>query len=432
MALKIKKILETKHYKCIIGGNSDNSSTFSSVGDTVIQQMKTCNQAIVIFQNRADGAVSSNLYFELGYALASYGQPKVHCVRKASESVALPSDFDNSFVEPIACESEECFVEGIIKYFMDRQKMSITENKMILINNRYRIHDYILRHYSERGSLCSDYELAQYILFYTQAANMFSDENKVLEEIKRFKDAHQTDFSDELSIAVNMSIAFLTIWGKIKCTDDGNFYLDKSSFRHFREAYEQALGELVEDDMGTFDEWANAFISEHLSYAYSIYANSPELNAEQKQRAIQKCISWGERCIDDLKKLEDVAHIRDNNDHKGFVSLLYAYNYRNLYLCYMELGQRDIALNYLEKTKKERLALKNNFQSGSIDSHLYGTFEMEYYLALAEYLKYASDFGLDEDDVDDYLAEISEFVESAKHKTDMSLYVSRIEYLIKG
>ena len=63
-AKKVKRILEnTYNYVCCIGGNADNSSQFASVGDTVIQQMKTCNQAIIIFQNRADGAVSNNLFF---------------------------------------------------------------------------------------------------------------------------------------------------------------------------------------------------------------------------------------------------------------------------------------------------------------------------------------------------------------------------------
>ena len=188
VAIQIKKILETKNYKCTIGGNADNDSKFSSVGDTVIQQIKNCNQAIVIFQNRRDGMVSNNLFFELGYALATYGQTKVHCVRRESEQVVLPSDFDNSFVEPISSATEEDFVNGIIGYFFDRQKMSINVNKMILINNRYKMHYYIQSHFSEQGSKCSDYELAQYVLFYLQAGHMFGDERKILKEMQQFKE----------------------------------------------------------------------------------------------------------------------------------------------------------------------------------------------------------------------------------------------------
>ena len=168
VATLVKDILEKRYnYVCSIGGNSDNNSMFSSVGDTVLQQIKTCNQAIVIFQNRSDGAVSNNLFFELGYVLSSYGQKKVHCVKRINEDVVLPSDFDNSFVQPIDDDSsQEVFANGIVQYFISRQKMSINENKMYLINNRYLIHDKIVSHYSETGSKCSDYELAQYLLFY--------------------------------------------------------------------------------------------------------------------------------------------------------------------------------------------------------------------------------------------------------------------------
>ena len=86
IALKVKEVLESKYnYLCSIGGNSDNDSTFSSIGDTVLQQIKNCNQAIVIFQNKENGAVSNNLFFELGYVLARYGQKKIHCVKRKNE-----------------------------------------------------------------------------------------------------------------------------------------------------------------------------------------------------------------------------------------------------------------------------------------------------------------------------------------------------------
>ena len=166
LALRVKHILENRcNYKCFIGGNGTNDSNFASVGDTVLQQIKSCNQAIIIFQKRGDGLISNNLFFELGYALASYGLTKVHCVKLANEDLMLPSDFDNSFVEPIDDTDTDTLVEGIVNYFLARQKLSVNTNKMYLINNRYLIKEYIKRHFSEQGSKCSDYELVQYLLF---------------------------------------------------------------------------------------------------------------------------------------------------------------------------------------------------------------------------------------------------------------------------
>ncbi len=261
VAIRIKGILEKKNYKCIIGGNSDNNSTFASIGDTVIQQIKTCNQAIVVFQNKKDGSVSNNLFFELGYVMALYGSTKVHCVRKENEIVTLPSDFDNSFVEPIKnSDCDDDFVNGIIQYFFARQKLSIVENKMDLINNRYRIHDYIQSHFSETGSKCSDYELAQYILYYMQAAHMFSDEKIVEKEIRKFREDNHSNLSEELSYAINVCLAYLNLIDNIQLTDDGNMYIERRTYREFRDVDEQIYEDIIEDDTGIFDEWCKVFI----------------------------------------------------------------------------------------------------------------------------------------------------------------------------
>ena len=431
VAIKIKKYLETKNYKCTIGGNADNNSQYSSVGDTVIQQIKNCNQAIMIFMNRADGQVSNNLFFELGYVLALYGQPKVHCVRRANENVVLPSDFDNSFVEPVNCEdSDDEFAEGILKYFFARQKMSINENKMILINNRYKIHDYIQRHFSEQGSKCSDYELAQYMLFYIQAAHMFGDEMKVRREILQFKNAYLSYFSEELSISVNMGIAFFDMILAIKITEKGECYLDRADFRKFREKYKECEDEIVNDDTGTFDEWAKVFIAEHLAYAYGLFAANPQLDIDNKSRIMKHSKAWAERSITELKLLDEAAHIHDNNDHRGIVSLLYAYVYRNLFLSCLVLGEEDQALKWLRMTKKERSALKNNFEPGSIDTQLCENFAMEYYLTLIECLNFAEKLELDEDDIEDYEAEIASYIASSRRQSEHSRYVDRIDVLL--
>lgn len=429
VAIQIKRKLEKKNYKCTIGGNSDNNSLFASIGDTVIQQIKSCNQAIVIFQNKSDGSVSNNLFFELGYVMASYGSMKVHCVRRDIETVVLPSDFDNSFVEPIKnSEDDDKFVDGILDYFFKRQKLSVNENKMNLINNRYRIHDYIQSHFSDNGSKCSDYELAQYLLFYMQAAHMFNDEKEVCKEIKRFRDENHSYFSEELSESVDVCVSFFEMVENIKMTENGEMYIDRHTFRVFRDRNEQVYEELVSDDTGTFVEWCKVFISEHLTYCYNLYADNPDNTVESKLKYLEKTRSWAQKTIEDLEKLESVAETRENNDYKGLICLFYAYVYRNLYICSVKLDDGD-GLKWLEKTKKERTLLKNNFQAGTIDSQLYNTFRMEYYLTLIEYLGHASDLNLDEDDVEDYIDEINIFIEESKKQNDHAKYISRIERL---
>ena len=431
-ALKVKALLERRGYGCIVGGNSDNSSEFASVGDTVLGQLKRCNQAIVIFGNRADGSVSGNLYFELGYALASYGMTKVHCVRREEEKIVYPSDFDNAFVQPIACAGDEdVFAEGIAAYFFSRQKMSVDVNKMELINNRYKMRDFIESHFSAQGSKCSDYELAQYILFYTQAAHMFGDGDKTLEEMKKCRDAYSSLFSDELASATAISISFFELLSAMKAREDSEFYVDRPAFRAFRDKNLAILEGIHADDIGTFNEWATVFVTQNMTYAYLLYAMCPDLSGDGVKKNMEHCREWAFKTLDSIQALETASPAVRNIDSKGLLSLFLAYAYRNLFVSSKYLGDKEGSLKWLEKTKRERTALKNNFELGSIDTKLYENFEMEYYLCLSEYLEYADELDLDEDDVEDYRDDIRAFVRAAGQKTEHSRYIEKISAKIK-
>lgn len=429
VAKRVKQLLEMNNYLCYIGGNANNDSTFSSVGDTVIRQIKECNQAIMIFEKRADGMVSNNLFFELGFVLARYGQKKIHCVKKKSEMVVLPSDFDSSFVEAIEDGDQEAFAKGIVDYFLQRQKMSIDVNKMYLINNRYLIKDKISAHYSESGSRCSDYELAQYILFYMQAAHMFGDEIRVGNELSNFKQSHHYEFSTELLLSINIALSFFDLVTNMKFAPDGDFYVDKAVFRRFRDSYENYNESIQNDDMGTFDEWAKLFIAEQMAYAYSLFAENPENSEEIRKFCYDNVDEWTEKSINAIEVLEKVAPIVENNDHIGIISLLKAYIYRNRFLSGIRLNKSD-AFEWLIRTKNERANLKQNFQMGSLDSQLYQNFLLEYYLTLSEYLSFQKELDLKTFDVIMYKEEIEDYLNQVKNQTDYSKYVLKIESIV--
>ncbi len=431
LAKRVASILEQKQYVCIIGGNEDNNSQCTTIGDTVLRQIRECNQAIVIFQKRSDNEVSRNLFFELGYVLASYGTTKVHCVRRASEEIALPSDFDNSFVEPIFDDGldEKELAASIVDYFMRRQKMDIPENKMYLINNRYLIHDKITSHYSDNGSKCSDYELAQYLLFYMQAAHMFGDEKKVYDELFEFKNRNQQNFSRELSLAVNMTVSFLSMVSQIKMTDDCEAYIDEIVFGEFEDDYRlyEREGEKLRDNVGCFGEWALVFVHEQMAYCYMLSANNEAFDKEDKDYLINKQKEYANKAIVAMEELEKRIPSTDNNDRIGLLSLLRAYVYRNMFLAKEYLQEAD-AGDYLKKTMEERESLHSNFKNGTIDSQLYETFCMEYYLAIANYFSFVPEEEISRFEKRRYRRQMLEYLDSIKKQDSVANpFVKQIE-----
>ena len=428
VAIQVKKILETEYnYICAIGGNSDNSSNMASVGDTVIQQMRVCNQAIVIFQKNTAGVVSNNLFFELGYSFASYGATKLHCVKRESDDISLPTDFDNAFIHPVKCaETEDGFARGIVEYFMARQKMSVNENKMYLIDNRYTIHEKIAYHYSEAGSKCSDYELAQYILYYIQAAMMFNDVPRVYDELLDFKRRNAFIFSQELEISVNIALAFSELLFNIKEYEDTHeVYIDEDTFFEFKKTYNHYLKIVRDDELGIFDEWAKMYINQHLNFAYMLFGNNQGLEQEIREKAYSSSIKYGEIAFECIKALEEMKSSKENHDDRGILALFRAYVTRNMYVCKKYIGDAD-AVSWLKVSVDEREYLKNNYGNGTIDSQIFNTFCMEYYLALISYIDEVEETEMDEFDVIMHKKKIREYLQTVEKKSKKTSYLQQL------
>jgi len=424
-AQKVKRILEQEYkYICIVGGSFESSKQMLTVGDTVIQQMKSCNQAIVIFRNRSNGMVSNNLYFELGFAVSAYGLKKIHCVSPAGEKIDLPSDFDNSFLQELPAEDSGSFARAIADYFISRQKLSVDTNKMYLINNRHIMHNMIQAHFSDLGSRCSDYELAQYVLFYMQAAVMFQDDAKVLEELRDLKHQYYNEFSEELNEAVNISIALLEIQTGLK-VDGETVYIDDAAFRKYFNSCKDILSEIKDDDSGTYDEWAKVIASENLAYACSLYAQNPGLSSSMKEHLLNRTVHYGKACVKYIEILEKATPSVENNDRVGLISMFRAYIYRHLFNASREVCPEE-AGDWLKKALHERRSLLRNFDNRAVDSKIYTNFEMEYYLSLIEYLDYFNKDDIDPFDYEMYLSDIDSYINRFSKDDTIHAYMKKI------
>lgn len=425
VAKRVKSILESEYnYLCFVGGGFDQSRQMLSIGDTVIQQMNICNQAIVIFQNKAEGNISNNLFFELGFVVSEYGMRKVHCVRQQGEKIGLPSDFDNSFIEEINAYEKEEFARKIVEFFIARQKLSVFTDKMELISQRYKMHDLIQAHYAESGSKCSDYELAQYILFYMQSAVMFQDDEKVLDELLELKKRYNTKFSREINQSVQISIALLKIQSGL-ISQGGVVYIDDETFRKFFSSTKNLLDEIERDDSGIFDEWARVILSENIAYACSLYSQNPTIKEDIKKYINSNTIAYGEKCIKFILELESINNKNDNNDETGLISVFRAYLYRHLYIAYRDNSPKD-SEKWLNCSLKMWKSLLSNFGDNSIDSKLYENFEMEYYLTLIEYLEICRRDSVDEFERMMLLDDIDNFISRFEKKNNAHAYIKKI------
>jgi|GEM_PF-1491428 len=448
VAIKIADKLRARDYFCEVGGNHDNNSEHLSVNATVIDQMNRCNQAIAIFQNKATtGRVAENLIFELGYVLARYGARKLHCVKRLRDEIKMPSDFDNSFIEGLNDESEEAFVNDVVKYFSERQKLAVEENKMSLIGRRYKMKEFIESHYSSGGAHCSDYELAQYMLFYMSAAQIFGEEEKVMTELFEFKKQYQSKFSLELMMSVNECYYFLKMLTCRK-SENNEVYIDTAAYTEFMKQATDIDKKIVNDIKGPFDEWARFILEEQMAYACLLYSGAPKLSDKIRLIMHQSSIKYGFKSLESAVTLSKSVSAKDNNDNIGLIKLLRSYVYRNLFLSNKFINEhKDLltsqdekdfdyeaeSLKWLEICLTERRELVLNYGNGVVDSGIYENFRMEYYLILAEYLTTMS---IEKMDMMDYFllkSELSSYMEDIKaNGQKTNVYIEKIfGYYIK-
>ena len=160
-----------------------------------------------------------------------------------------------------------------------------------------------------------------------------------------------------------------------------------------------------------------------------LIANNASLDNEMRESFYRKTVEYGYKTLDAIETLEHVAPCKENNDSDGILSLIRSYAYRNIFVSKQFIGDSD-AGEWLKKSLSEREKLKNNFIGGTIDTQLYNTFCMEYYLALVNYFNYTKD---EIDEFEKYMMrkDIERYLDSIVNNQSRNAFITQIEAWVK-
>ena len=139
----------------------------------------------------------------------------------------------------------------------------------------------------------------------------------------------------------------------------------------------------------------------------------------------KKVKGYGEKCLDYIEDLERIAPCRENNDDVGLVAMFKAYIYRHLYMAARYEGDEDCE-RLLDKTIQETKLLIRNFDNSSVDTKIYGNFEMEYYVNLLEWMTYKGKESVDEFDYMMYLSEVDSYISKLSQKENRHAFIRKI------
>ncbi|MBQ9945503.1 MAG: nucleotide-binding protein [Clostridia bacterium] len=422
IALKVKDYLETQDYTGVVGGAA-RATTGLFVGHTVLDEINHCNQAIFIVQKKDNGNISNNLMFEFGYSLAKFNSNKIHVfyVDIDQNDDTIPSDIQGIWADYYNTKNCTDVAKTITEKFLSDQKYIIPEDKMSVVNNYYGIKDLLL-HYTESPK-CSEYELAQYILFFAIASYMHTNEKEALACLQDFTKRLYNP-SKELALAASLAICYIETLSCIQKTAE-TLFLKKEDFR----TANRKLGNMAEEvelwEEDDFSQWLLVIIYDVINYAQILYASNPDTKPERREAYLRESINYAENCLAICDKLL----MSPQNQH--FTELFKAYMYRNLATAHKMLNSDDNTIRaLLSSSYKMRESLWDHYNEAQrINAIILENFEMEYFLALSEELEYMED----ELDRDDFKEECEDYILRVQAANrEKSHFIHKIELNIKN
>lgn len=429
LAKAVSRQLALEQYEGIVGGQSGSQNDFF-VGAAVIREIKYCNQAIFIIQKKDVLGISGNLLFELGYSLSRFDGHKIHVfyVDIDQNSPLIPTDISGIWAHPIAFTDEQTTAKEISELFLMNQKTTISKNKMFIIDSYYKQKEKISQYCNI--PYCSEYEFAQYILFFSVSAYMFRHEGDALTILNDITDKIINPCR-ELEQALSFGKNYLACLKAIKKDEARNvIYLDRSDFRKIETTMNNILAtvESWDDQDSDFCLWFKAMINDIKNYMYILYSEMPGIDDKTRELLLKKAIPYAQNCIALCKTLEQKA------ENEQCVSLFNAYMFRNLALIYEKLYGIEKNEEYLEenaenlkKSLEHRKSLWVYYKDRRINARLFANFELEYYLALSEYIQQVDD-ALEKSEIKkDCIEYVSHIKDEYKEK---NFFVTKIERLV--
>ncbi len=443
LALKLSEYItaENKSHRCIIGGNlQGNRGIF--VGGTIIEQMRKCDQAILLIQKHPQtGKISENLMFEWGYLFGKLHAKRIHNYFIDLSGDDLPTDLKGAWANEIytAGKTQEQIIEEIGENFFANQGCQIEENMMSTIINRNETRTKILAHNTDPIYL--DVEMAQYILCYIYTANIYGDAlDTVYRDVDTFNDTLTTN-NEELRLASHMALQTLNMYRKIRAGRNCEV-IDRYDFNEFFDGYERILENAEDFKDGELKLMFKAFSKNFMNYLYLLVIGGDELDSFEKWDYCKEMYELSIDAIEHCHQLEKCDPIRN----REIGVLLRSYMYRNMFVALTTIekleesgevertkptSERQIEINdALNKSFAERKVLYNSYDRSNVPQVFRENIEMEYYLAMSECMIYETDPKI----IADYKRKLQHYIiKTEKAVNAKMVFTNRIkEYIRTG
>jgi len=431
LAKKVKKELSSHGYSCIVGG-SDGLTGSLSIADTIASQIASSCQSMFIIRKNNLGYISNNVTFEIGYSVSKYNSTlqKLHLfyLDIDPKDDSIPSDLLGLWATHIVTEgkTDDEVVGEIVRSFLDHQKTELVENKMDLMTNWMKL--YMILSNNLDAPNHSDFDIAQYMLFFLEATANAHTWNEARPLIKRYEQTVGEE-STELYYMIRLYQTSDEMLAARK-NNGLRIYLPKQEFRLFRGRLKSLIERMAEyssPECTTYNadlvytKWFTMFCKQRLQFAYMLQSNDPEL--EDKDSVLKKAETLNRDVLELCQELRDMDPAKNKEALWGIEFM----THRNLALIAQHFNDPETEKKEFIESFRSTREIHNKYD-GKIDTRIAETFEREYYMAVMDTIRF-----MDEDDAEESIEELEDYVDRMLRLRDSNtIYINRIKEFLQG
>ena len=378
-----RKIEEDSEKTATVGGGVP---TDMYVGAQVIKQMKGCNYAALLVENKG-GDISSNLMFEWGYLIAKMPVNNIHTFLINKKSEDLPSDLRGAWCEELTVDRSTLSDSDIAEIIADKllSNMQKAKNKELASKNYFdtvsdweRIFPRLSAYETET---LSDDEMCEYIIMGCLAAYYYMNNHS----LRRMLDTMTSTSTVNTVIYFAKSYIDLFLY-----SDNMSKPLSDEWFFRCMEDFE-ATFERKRKLAASFEDFLDILSFNAYALAALLYLKNSDLDPDDVEYWSGVSEEYFLRVIDLLGRYEEKY---PNN--RCLVLLIRVYMYNDIAHLYKNvIKDNKKFLSYLDLSVKERRTLHHDFKSTyPLNKFLETKFEQEYIIALSEQLNYIEDMPL--------------------------------------
>lgn len=418
LASAVKKELGDRGYQGIVGGKRENIIN-PTVNATIIEQMKKCSSAIMLFTRRQTvrnrtkfDFLSNNMVFEFGYLLGTLKFKRILLVYIGVKKSVIPSDLTGVWaqvVDDVVLDEENLhdqmfndnLAKKIVDYYLENQLFIEQYDKLDLISENEKLRYMIEQH--KDSPVYYHYEMAQFILLYGHSAYIYDNVESARQLLESVRTVYKSQ--EVLNSAISLCIKYFELLDNLSDSGKGRMLsLPKRIYEAFKRS---VLGLITKvSDMTEVPE-SFRFLFLAMAYEYLTFANMMRYGDEVPNDGLflfrEECC---ERCLEYCGKLT----VLDEEHNGNFVRLFQAYVTRNKALLYRNMKRAGYD-GLFEESIRLRKELDQHYKGlETFNRHFINNISLEYYLALSDNLEEKS--GKEKTERLEALGEYLEYVNS--------------------